>query len=375
MSLTRIEISKTALVNNACLLKSLLPEYSKFVAVVKANAYGHGDVEVVSMLNDYADLFQVDDIEELRRVRMVTDKPVLVLGYVSLSDLEECINLGATLGVYNLETINILEKIATKLNREIRIHLKIDALLGRQGILENDLDVFSDLIIKSKHLKLEAVYSHFSDIEDTNDTTHAKRQYEYLINIKKSLIDNGFPNIKHHISATSGLLSDTKNNWNGIYARVGIGTYGLWPSESLKKRFKNKLKLTPVLRMVSRVAQIKTIPRNFPVGYGQTYVSQKVMKIAVVPVGYSDGYDRCFSNNSNVLIGGKKCPLIGRVAMNMFVVDVSKIKSIKLEDEVVLIGKQGSVEITADDLASKIGTINYEIVARLSALLPKVIVN
>jgi alanine racemase len=373
MSLSKIEISKSAIINNVKILKGLLPIQSKFVCVVKANAYGHGDIEVVKILDSHVGLFQVDDIEELRRVRAVTDKPVLVLGYVSLSDLEECIRLDATLGVYNLETIKALEKIAKKLDREIIIHLKIDAFLGRQGILESDLDLFSRVLIQSKYIKLEAVYSHFSDIEDTNNIVHAEKQYEYLINIKNTLISGGFPQIKHHISATSGLLSDIKNNWNGVYARVGIGTYGLWPSGALHKRFKNKLKLTPILRLVSKVAQIKTIPKNFPVGYGQTYVSPKVMKIAVVPVGYSDGYDRGLSNNSFVLIRGLKCPLIGRVAMNMFVVDVSKLKIIKLEDEVVLIGKQGKAEITADDIACRIGTINYEIIARLSALLPRVI--
>ncbi len=372
--LSYIELSKSALINNIRQFRKLLPKSNSLVLVVKANAYGHGLKEVVQISKNIVDAFQVDDIEELRAIRAVTSKKVLVLGYVQKSDLKELVDLNATLGCYNIETIKELERIGKKKNKKIKIHLKIDALLGRQGVLVNNLSEILVAIQKSKYIILESVYSHFSNIEDTNDLVHAKKQFEYLMEAKKIVIDFGFKNVTHHISATSGLLSDTKDNWGGSLVRLGIGAYGLWPSKALEKRFSKKIKLIPVLRWVSSVAQIKKVPKDFPIGYGLTFITKKPMTLALIPQGYSDGYDRRFSNNSFVLIKGKKCNVLGRVAMNMFVVDVTNIKDIKLEDEVVLLGKQDKAEITAEILAEKIGTINYEIVARLNPLLPRVIV-
>jgi alanine racemase len=372
--LSYIEISKSALINNIGQFRKLLPKGNSLVLVVKANAYGHGLKEVVGIADHFVDAFQVDDIEELRVVRTITKKEILALGYVQKSDLAELVDLNVILGCYNIETIKELEKIGKNQKKKIKIHLKIDALLGRQGILIEDLNEILGIISKSKYIILESIYSHFSNIEDTDDLTHAKKQFDYLIHAKNIVIDSGFKNITHHISATSGLLSDQKNNWVGSLVRIGIGAYGLWASEALKKRFAKKIKLSPVLRWTSSLAQIKKVPKDFPIGYGLTYITKKPMTIALVPQGYSDGYDRGFSNNSFVLIRGRECKVLGRVAMNMFVVDVSNIKNIKLEDEVILLGQQGKDEITADLMAEKIETINYEIVARLNPLIPKVIV-
>jgi alanine racemase len=366
--LSSLLISKTALLHNISLFKSLMPKGVKLIHVVKANAYGHGLREIVSISKNLVDAFQVDDIEELRVLRKVTKKPCFVFGFVQKRDLEELVRLDGVLGCYNLETIKELGRIAKKNKKQVSIHLKIDAFLGRQGVFIEDLPPILSYLKSNPLLSLISIHSHFSNIEDVEDLIHAKKQSSYLFDAKSIIEKAGF-NVSHHISATSGFLSDIKENWGGEYVRLGIGSYGLWPSLSMKKKLSKKIDLRPVLTWVTKVGQIKTVPKNFPIGYGLSFVTKKTMQIALIPQGYSDGYDRKLSNNSFVIIKGKKCPLLGRVAMNMFVVDVTG-KNVHLEDEVILLGK----EISADYIAEKIGTINYEVVARINPLLPKVIV-
>jgi alanine racemase len=204
--------------------------------------------------------------------------------------------------------------------------------------------------------------------------THAQKQidmYHKYVDIFKT---NGFPKIKTHISATSGILVYERGNSLHDLVRLGLGLYGIWPSEHLKFLNKNKVVLKPALRWVSHVAQIKVLPANHPIGYGLTYITKKATKIAVIPQGYADGLPRSLSNKGGVLIRGKRANILGRVAMNMIVVDISNIKDVSPEDEVVLLGKQGKNEITAEHIARDSDTINYEVTTKISSLLPRVIV-
>lgn len=357
-TLSRIEISRDNLIHNISQFRNLLSEEKRIVGMVKANAYGHGVKEVVEILEDNIDMFGVDDLDELKEIRKYTSKPVIVFGYVSKEQLKEFVNLNAILGIYDLEIARELDRLGGG-----TVHVKVDALLGRQGILLEDVKEFLKSLKELRNIKVEAIYSHFSNIEDTDDLFHTQKQYKMLLEAKKIAQDT-YPDIFHHISATSGFLTDIENNWGGEILRLGIGMYGLWPSESLKKQFENEIKLKPVLRWVTHVAQVKEISEGFPVGYGCTFVADQKMKIAVIPQGYSDGYDRGLSSVGEVLIHGKRCEVIGRVAMNMFVVNVGD-SDILVEDEVVLLGKQGEDEISAEEIAGKIGTINYEVVTRI----------
>jgi len=298
---------------------------------------------------------------------------------VDEDEINEFVDLGATLGVYDLNIVETLNAIAKNKNKIARVHVKVDAFLGRQGILKQDAERFFEQLASYKNILVEAVYSHFSNIEDVNDLSQANLQRDILLEVKEIAKTAGFKDIYHHISATSGFLTDQKNNWGGEIVRLGIGLYGLWPSESLKKRFSADITLKPVMRWVTKPAQVKEVPKDFPIGYGCTFITKKPTTIAVIPQGYSDGYDRGFSNNSEVLIFGERCAVLGRVAMNMFVVDVTKLTNkFSTEEilgtEVVLLGKQGNNEITAEDLAAKIGTINYEIVTRVWPNLERVII-
>ena len=181
--------------------------------------------------------------------------------------------------------------------------------------------------------------------------------------------------MKTHISSTAGTFVYEKNFGINSLVRIGLGLYGMWPSLVIShEQSANGIKLMPVMRWVTHVAQVKTVPKDYPIGYGLTYVTPKETKIAVIPQGYSDGHDRGLSNCGEVLIRGTRCKVLGRVAMNMFVVDVSHLDVVKSEDEVVLLGSQKNEKISAEEIAEKINTINYEVTTRVSSLLPRIVV-
>jgi alanine racemase len=278
-----------------------------------------------------------------------------------------------------LERAKILDQLAQEHRKKVKIHLKIDASLGRQGILLDDCKEFALELKKLKHLHVVAAYAHFANIEDIGDPTegapefsHARKQIEEFQKAVKIIMKNGFPRLRTHISSTAGTLVHEKNNHHDDFIRLGIGLYGLWPSKNIRHVLEPLgFTLQPALRWISRIAQVKTLPANATIGYGLTARTYKPTTIAVVPQGYSDGYDRGLSNKGEVLIHGTRCQVFGRVMMNMIVVDVSHLTNPSAEDEVVLLGTQGEQAITAEELAAKIDTINYEIVARLNSTLPR----
>ena len=369
--LSYIEISSHALRENVRTLRGLAPQ-KQCACVVKANAYGHGQHEVISLIQKECDYLQVDDIEELRAVCALTQKPTFVFGYVQKENLAEAVSLQGILCIYDEARIRLLESIGKKRNTYIPIHIKIDALLGRQGVLPKDVSHIIDVLKKSPHVRLEGIYSHFSNIEDTKNSAHALRQWKQFTVARELFSRAGYINLLVHISATSGVLTHDPMLPTSL-VRLGLGMYGMWPSEALAHEWKKKITLHPVVRWVTHVAQVKKIPTGFPVGYGCTFIAKRPTTIAVLPQGYSDGYDRGLSNKGEVLIHGKKVPIIGRVAMNMIVADVTRISGVHEEDEVVLLGSQGGLSITAESIAEKIATINYEVTTRISPLLPRII--
>ncbi len=374
---TYVEIDSAALRKNAAQFRSLLKPDTRLMAVVKANAYGHGMIDVARTLKNDVDWLGVDSIDDalaLHRARIRL--PILILGYTPLVRLADAIRIGARQTVYNIETIKALATIAKNMRRRIPVHMKVETGLYRQGVLERDLDAVLTYLQSSQHLFLEGVSMHFANIEDTTDHRFAKQQlatYERIIRRIESRV-GAIPYKHTAATAATMLMPETHGN----LVRVGIGMYGLWPSRetkvSLIERGQEKLRLHPVLTWKSIVAQIKDVPAGEGVGYGLTETVQRKTKIAIIPVGYWDGYDRKLSSVGNVLIRGHRCKVIGRVAMNMIIVDVSHIRQIKLEDEVILLGKQGSETITAEELAQKIGTINYEVVTRINPLIVRRII-
>lgn len=373
LPLSYIEISKNNLIHNIKQFKNLIKPNTKIVAVIKANAYGHGDREIAKILDLYADYFQVDSIEEAERVRSVTKKSILIFGYLNEDGIKRAIKINALISCFDYLHILKINHLAGIIKKKIKVHVPIDSFLGREGIMPNQVENFIIEIKKMKNVELDGVYSHFANIEDTMNRTHAEKQIEVYHKCVEVFRKNGYPGIKTHISATSGILVYEKGNNLHNIVRLGIGLYGLWPSDHLEYLNKKKIILKPILRWVTHVAQVKVLPPNHPIGYGLTYITKKSTKIAVIPQGYADGLNRVLSNNGEFLIKGKKVKILGRVAMNMTVVDVSNIKDVMAGDEVVIIGNQGKGKITVEDMAQKIGTINYEVITKLNPFLPRVI--
>jgi len=371
--LSYIELSRKNLIHNVKQFRNLIKKGVKIAVVVKGNAYGHGQNEVVKILNPYVDYFQIDDVEELEKLRRVSNKKVLVLGYIQKKDLRRAIKLDCILSVFSLEQLLNISAIAKNLTTVQKIHISVDAYLGREGFLLKDLPKVFVKIKNSKNLRLTGIYAHFANIEDTTDFSHAQKQINEYKKAVRLAEQYGFKNLQTHISATSGILAYEKNIGRHQIVRLGIGAYGMWPSENLRKKYRNKIILKPVLTWKTKIAQIKILPKGNTIGYGLTYKTTKTTKVALIPQGYSDGVDRHLSNKGTVLIRGTKCPILGRVMMNMFVVDVNHLKNVKTEDEVVLLGKQGRGEISAEEIAQKLGTINYEITTRISSLLPRIV--
>ena len=373
--LSYIEISKNNLLHNVRSLRELTKQGTKLALAVKGNAYGHGLSEVVKIVEKHADYFIVNSIEELQEVRKISKKQTFVLGYVLPSFLSEAINLGCILSVFSKEQFLEIEKVSKKMNMRQEVHIACDSLLGREGFLESELLDFFAAAKKSVHVVVAGMYSHFANIEDTNNFTHAERQIDAYARMQDIAKKAGYNNLQTHISATSGLLTYEKNTGLNTIVRVGIGMYGLWPSEYLKFEYrKKKFELKPVLSWKTHVAQVKVLPAGRTIGYGLTYMTTKTMHVALIPQGYADGFSRSLSNKGEVLISGKICKVLGRVSMNMFVVDLGHTKGIKEGDEVVLIGAQGKAFISAENVGEMSGTINYEAVTRISSLLPRRIV-
>lgn len=375
---TWIEINKANLLHNLELFKKNTSKGLKIMAVVKANAYGHGALEVVDILCGKVDFFAVDSIDEALEVRSIDRKtPILVMGYVPDSRLIEAIGNNISFVIYDLGVAEYVAK--NNFTNPAKIHIKVETGLNRQGVNGNDLEILLNTIGSSSNkLELEGIYTHFADIEDTLDPTFAMSQLKSfekeLKNVRKIVRSGRFPLIHSAASAASMLYENSHFDM----LRIGIGLYGLWPSKETKIELKLHSKpgsdLLPALAWRSVVAQVKQIKKGDSVGYGRTWQAQKNTKIAIVPVGYADGIDRKLSNNANVIINKQKAPVVGRVAMNMITCDVGHIKNIQRGDMVTIIGKDGNLEITADEIAKNLNTINYEVVARINPLILRTII-
>ena len=367
MNLSEVQVDRAQLVRNARALMTLVGSETTTIAVVKGNAYGHGLAEVVKALDPVVGGFQVDDIEELRAVRAVSAKRTLVLGYVSREDIREAVSLGGELAIYDTERLPFIQAAGTRAGVRAKVHLKIDALLGRQGVVPDDLNAMIAALKACPEIELLSAYAHFANIEDTTDLGHAYEQLEVFDACWSLLRAQGWPDLGRHVSATSGLMTVESGN---DMVRLGLGIYGMYPSASLARRHVD-LDLKPALRWVSHLAQVKTLPARHPVGYGLTFITPREMRIGIVPQGYADGYDRGLSNSGEVLVRGHRCSVLGRIAMNMFAIDLSHVEDASPEDEVVLLGPQAQEQITPEEIASRLGTINYEVTTRISPLLPR----
>jgi alanine racemase len=371
--LTWVEIDTNALRRNIDALRSVLPRNTGMMVVVKGNAYGHGLEVVAEAAADHADWLGVNTLDEAITIRRLgIAKPVAILGHTELERLGAVVANDFRQVVYREDVAAGLSRCAQEQKRPVYIHLKIETGTHRQGIPMEELSGFLQQIGPLPNVEIEGVYTHLANIEDTLEPSFAQLQLAKFREAIATLNKTGIRPAYTHAAATAGALLYPEAGFTLV--RVGIGAYGIWPSRETQiaaRERGRRVSLTPALTWKTRVAQIKTIEAGSHVGYGLTFQATRRMKIAILPVGYFDGYDRRLSNCGRALVGGRVAAVIGRVAMNMTALDITD-TDVGVDDEVVLIGRQGNLEIRVEELAEKIGTISYEVVSRINPAIPRI---
>ncbi|MBI5530107.1 MAG: alanine racemase [Candidatus Doudnabacteria bacterium] len=364
---TWIEISQKAITHNYKTFRSLVNPKVKYLAVVKSNAYGHeliGFAKAQSKLG--ADFLGVDSITEAKSLRESgIKKPILVLGYTLPIHFGLAEKYKISLTISSAQGLTALIKSGKK----VKIHLKLDTGMHRQGFFVNDLEKVCELLNQHSKILVEGVYTHFASAkkpDSHNETEKQILQFKQAVSIIRAA---GFSPITH-AAATAGTLNYPEAHFDMV--RIGIGMYGLWPSPETQKVMEKKYPLLPALTWKSIISEAKWVEKGEKVGYDYTETLQMKSLLAVVPIGYWHGYWRAFSGKASVLAGGKRCKVVGRIAMDMIVIDITGVPKVKAGDEVVLIGKQGKEEISAGELAQLAGTTHYEVVTRLNPLIKKV---
>lgn len=373
-----LEISARAYRHNLRAFRRRIGPKVKMMAVVKANAYGHGDRIIVPLAAaEGVDYLGVHSLDEFARIRELAGEiPVCLLGPSLPDEAEAVVAAGLEPTVSNLEVLEALAAAARRTQRDIAIHIKIETGTHRQGIQPEEIPAWCDRLAQMPRIRLRGLHTHFANIEDTTDHTYARRQLTGLRAAADAFLAHGQRAELVHSACSAAAIVMPQTY--GDLVRLGIATYGLWPSrETYLSTLLDKSmgpELMPVLSWKTRIAQIKNVEVGAYVGYGCTFRTTHPMRLAVLPIGYYDGYDRRLSGHGHVLVRGRRAPVVGRVCMNMTMIDISDLPDVRLEEEVILIGQSGGETLSADTLANLCGTINYEIVARLGDHIPRILV-
>lgn len=359
--LNTIEIDLNAINDNLRFFKNKIDSESKIIGVVKANAYGHGLAETArAVWTSGADILAVADIEEAVALRVEKIRaPIVVLGYVNPKDFRRAIDFDITLSAFELDDVLHLSQDAKKLNKWARIDMKVDTGMNRFGFSVHEAADIYQQIQGIEHIKLEGLHSHFAE---PLDREFVKAQLMDFNNVLFALQKSSIKPPLVHMAATDASLLYDEAHFDAV--RIGLGLYGF----TEVSQFQTELK--PVLSFKSKIGQIIRVGAGETIGYAKSFQAKKPMKIAVIPVGYADGYPRSLSNKSEVIINGFKTKVIGRVCMNVLMADVTGIKCANLDD-VILIGSQDQNEIRADELGNLADTNTHEILSRLSATVAR----
>lgn len=363
---TWVEVDKKAALHNVGVFRSLLKNKTKLYAVVKSNAYGHGIGVFPQLIEEGVDGFCVDSVIEGEYLRKngIT-KPILVIGWTHPELLERAKEADIAVMASSKEGLLALKNLENPPD----IHLKIDSGMHRQGFHVEHFEQIAESVL-DKNLPIKGIFTHFASAKDINYPTYTDNQLALLKKAEKFLVKHGFNDLVVHAAATSGTLIDEKYHLDMV--RTGIGLYGLWPSKELLMQLGDKLNLKPVLSWRVNIGEVKQLKQGEFTGYDLTYRAPKDTRIAVLPVGYWHGLDRGLSNKGEVLIKGKRAPIIGMVSMDITVVDVGDV-SCETGDTATIIGKDGNEELHAFDIAQKIGTIHYELITRLNPRMKRVV--
>ncbi len=362
---TYIEVNLSALSSNFDAIKKRAGK-SKIMPILKANAYGHGLVKVAQyMENLSADYLGVAFLEEGILLRESGVKmPILVLGGILGNQIPLFIENDLTLTASSIEKLNLIDEAAENLKAKAKVHLKIDTGMERIGVHYYNANKFIEKAFGYKNIIVEGVFSHFAD-SASSDLTHTYLQLERFNDALNFARKSGFEIPLKHISNSGGILQLPEADFDLV--RPGILLFGVYPSAEVKRT----VPVTPALTWKSRVVYFKVIKPNHPVGYGMIWKSDKQIRAVTIPVGYGDGYFRSMTGKAEVLLNGKKYPVIGRISMDQIVVNIEGDSAFN-NDEVVLIGRQGKEVISVADLAEWAGTVPYEILTNINTRVPRV---
>lgn len=366
---TRVEINLNNIAHNIYQVREKVGSKVKIMAVVKADGYGHGARRVAkTVAKNGAEWLAVATVEEAVELREGgISSPILVFGLSPSTQAEEIVKYRLSQTVCERELVEALSDEARRQNQIARVHIKVDTGMGRLGILPDKVVEFAKQVSSLEGIQIEGIFTHFSVADEDKDFTQLQiRKFKQATaSLEKEKIH--IP-LKH--TANSAAILDIPSSCFDL-VRPGIMLYGLYPSP----RTNRSIPLKPAMSFKTQVIYLKKVPAGYSLSYGRTFTTRKKSLIATLPVGYADGYPRHLSNKGEVLVRGKRASVVGRVCMDMILVDVTHIPDVKVGDEVVLFGKQENEEVLVDELASKIGTINYEVVCGIGKRVPRVYIN
>jgi len=367
---TWVEIDLSAIAHNTRKIQSLVESNVSILASLKADAYGHGALKVArTVLLNGVSMLGVATISEATPLREAgIHAPILVFGYVPHWQMREAVRLDLTITLYSIESAQALSRAAQALSHTARVHVKVDTGMGRLGIRAEHIAEVLKLIHGIIHLpglELEGIFTHFA-MADTLDLTHARLQLTRFQGVLQAIEEEHIRPPLVHAANSAAILSLPESHFDMV--RPGIALYGLDPSPEVRL----PVGFRPALSFKTQVAQVKVIPEGESISYGCSYTTDRPTRVAILPVGYADGFRRGPTNWGSVLVHGQEAPLLGRICMDQCIIDVSHIPQVRVGDEVVLIGRQGEASLTAEQVAQRLGTINYEVVSEILARVPRV---
>ena len=375
------EIDLKAIAHNVRELRRITAPEARLMAVVKANAYGHGIIEVARQaLQHGAEALGVARAGEGIQIRKAgLDASVLVFSYTPPDMAKKLVEFDLTQTVYSYRNAEALSVAAGTTGKKIKVHIKIDTGMGRLGLLPDrfrslapdhgvagsavsEVEAIADL----QHLELEGIYTHFA-AADITDRSYAEYQFEIFMEFFDQLHHAGLEIPIRHAANSAAIINMPETHLDMV--RAGISIYGLFTSDEMDK---SRVELKPAMELKAKIINLKRVPAGFKVSYGATYKTKKSTTIATVPVGYADGFNRLLSSCWYMLVCGQRVPIVGRVCMDMTMLDVGDIPEVSDGDEVIIFGRQANESITVDEIASTLKTINYEIVSTITDRVPRI---
>ncbi|WP_069648880.1 alanine racemase [Caloranaerobacter ferrireducens] len=364
------EINLDNLAHNIREVKRVVKEGTLITAVVKADAYGHGAIKAAeTFLNNGADRLAVATLSEAIQLRRAGFKvPILILGYTPEYQFEKVIDHNIIQTIYTYEHGIAFSKTAEKLGKTGIVHIKIDTGMSRLGFQVNTdtVDQISE-ICKLPYIEVEGIFTHFA-VADEKDKTFTRKQFNKFQKLIKELENIGIKIPIKHVSNSAAIIDLPEYNLDMV--RAGIMLYGLYPSDDVNK---SNVELKPAMTLKARISHLKTVPKGTGISYGLTYVTEKESKIGTLPIGYADGFTRILTGKAEVVVKDKKVKVVGRICMDQCMIDLTEVEDVNIGDEVILFG-DGINSLHIDEVAKKLGTINYEIVCMVSRRVPRVYV-